>query len=572
MANTIIVKRSNVPSKVPTTAQLALGEIAINTYDGKVYIKKNDGAESVIEIGSGGGGGSGATGPVGPTGATGVQGPAGVTGATGVAGADGATGATGVQGSIGVTGATGVAGTNGATGATGVQGPAGVTGATGVAGTNGATGATGIQGPTGANGATGAAGNSGATGATGPGMVQFVESKTTAAPNASVSVDALTATDASFTDIDVAFVPKGGGAVLAQVPTSTTAGGSKRGLYAVDWQRLRTAAAQVASGQYSVLTGGSSNTASGLNAFVGGGDTCVASASYAAVVGGQSNTASGQYTTVGGGSGNSVSSYASSIFSGTSNFISTSSYSIIGGGNGNRVLNATNVSFIGGGESNTINSGSHAVVCGGSSNTTAGQYGFIGGGQSNSAPATAAVVAGGSANTASGQYSAILGGSNGTTRGLVGYHAFPACNAPISSAQGCTQAGLLMLGRQTTNNSPTVLASNANNPGLVNQLLLEYNSAYYFRGSILAKESTSGNGDSRAWTFEGVIKREFAASTTAIVGSVVLNTVSYDAGAAAWSVAVTADTTRGALAVTVTGAAATTIRWVCKIETTELTF
>ena len=570
MANTIIVKRSNVPSKVPTTAQLALGEIAINTYDGKVYIKKNNGAESVIEIGSGGG--SGATGPVGPTGATGIQGPAGVTGATGVGGANGATGATGVQGSVGATGATGVAGTNGATGATGVQGPAGVTGATGVAGTNGATGATGIQGPTGAIGATGVAGNNGATGATGPGMVQFVESKTTAAPNASVSVDALTATDASFTDIDAAFVPKGGGAVLAQVPTSTTAGGNKRGLYAVDWQRLRTAAAQVASGQYSVLTGGYSNTASGLNSFVGGGDTCAASASYAAVVGGQFNTASSQFSVVGGGYNNSASSYASSVFAGVNNIISTATYSIIGNGFNNRVTNAANVSFIGGGESNTINSGSHAVVCGGISNTTSGQYGFIGGGQSNTAPVTGAVVAGGSTNNASGQYSAILGGSYGTTRGTVGYHAFPACNAPISSLQGSTQAGLLMLGRQTTNNSPTVLASNATNPGVGNQLMLEYNSAYYFRGSIIAKESTSVNGDTRAWTFEGVIKREFAASTTTIVGSVVLNTVSYDAGAAAWSVAITADTARGCLAVTVTGAAATTIRWVCKIETTELTF
>ena len=144
MANTIIVKRSNVPSKVPTTAQLALGEIAINTYDGKAYIKKNDGAESIIELGT-----SGATGP---TGATGVAGTNGATGATGVAGVDGATGATGPVGVNGATGATGVAGVNGATGATGVQGAVGVTGATGVAGTNGATGATGVQGSTGPTG------------------------------------------------------------------------------------------------------------------------------------------------------------------------------------------------------------------------------------------------------------------------------------------------------------------------------------------------------------------------------------------------------------------------------------
>jgi len=52
-------KRSAVPSKVPSTADLALGELAINTYDGKLFLKKDDGTQSVVEIGAGGGGGSG---------------------------------------------------------------------------------------------------------------------------------------------------------------------------------------------------------------------------------------------------------------------------------------------------------------------------------------------------------------------------------------------------------------------------------------------------------------------------------------------------------------------------------
>jgi hypothetical protein len=51
MANQIILKRSSTPSKVPTAAQLALGEIAINTHDGRVFIKKDDGTPSVVEIG-----------------------------------------------------------------------------------------------------------------------------------------------------------------------------------------------------------------------------------------------------------------------------------------------------------------------------------------------------------------------------------------------------------------------------------------------------------------------------------------------------------------------------------------
>jgi hypothetical protein len=36
--------------------------------------------------------------------------------------------------------------------------------------------------------------------------------------------------------------------------------------------------------------------------------------------------------------------------------------------------------------------------------------------------------------------------------------------------------------------------------------------------------------------------------------------------------AITADTTNGGIAVTVTGQAATTIRWVVQIETTEVTY
>ena len=51
MANQIILKRSSTPSKVPTTAQLALGEIAINTHDGLIYIKKDDGTPSVVQVG-----------------------------------------------------------------------------------------------------------------------------------------------------------------------------------------------------------------------------------------------------------------------------------------------------------------------------------------------------------------------------------------------------------------------------------------------------------------------------------------------------------------------------------------
>lgn len=57
MANTVKLKRSAVQGKVPQVADLQLGELALNTHDGKLYTKRDNGAESVVEIGGGGGGG-----------------------------------------------------------------------------------------------------------------------------------------------------------------------------------------------------------------------------------------------------------------------------------------------------------------------------------------------------------------------------------------------------------------------------------------------------------------------------------------------------------------------------------
>jgi hypothetical protein len=57
MPNVVKLKRSAVASAVPTTAQLDLGELAINTFDGKLFLKRNNGTETIVEIGAGGGGG-----------------------------------------------------------------------------------------------------------------------------------------------------------------------------------------------------------------------------------------------------------------------------------------------------------------------------------------------------------------------------------------------------------------------------------------------------------------------------------------------------------------------------------
>ena len=56
MSNTIKIKRSSVAGKSPTTSQLSLGELAVNTTDGKVYLKKEvSGVSSIVELGKGSG-------------------------------------------------------------------------------------------------------------------------------------------------------------------------------------------------------------------------------------------------------------------------------------------------------------------------------------------------------------------------------------------------------------------------------------------------------------------------------------------------------------------------------------
>lgn len=50
MAQSIILKRSATSGKVPTTSSLSLGELAINTYDGKLFLKKSGSIESIQTI------------------------------------------------------------------------------------------------------------------------------------------------------------------------------------------------------------------------------------------------------------------------------------------------------------------------------------------------------------------------------------------------------------------------------------------------------------------------------------------------------------------------------------------
>ena len=107
----------------------------------------------------------------------------------------------------------------------------------------------------------------------------------TSSPNDTVNASRMLASGGS-TNQDAVIQPKGTGALLAQLPDGTSAGGNKRGQYAVDLQLQRGFATQVSSGDYSSLLGGKNNVASGNFSSVIGGNENTASGSASAIIGG----------------------------------------------------------------------------------------------------------------------------------------------------------------------------------------------------------------------------------------------------------------------------------------------
>lgn len=218
--------------------------------------------------------------------------------------------------------------------------------------------------------------------------------------------------------------------------------------------------------------------------------------------------------------------------------------------------------------------------------TCSASYGVAIGGSGNTVSGTASVVAGGSSCSAQSQYSAVVGGINGTTGGgaaagvvLGGYGV--TSNIPGKVAHGCysnisggvVQAGHTTLFAVTTTNTATVLCANTSAASASNQLVLSNNQSMSFRGQCVARRKGSELITSTAaWEFAGVIRREANAASTVLVSAVTPTLLAADVDASAWTVAISADTTNGALAVTVTGENSKSIRWVCYIQSTEVIY
>lgn len=243
--------------------------------------------------------------------------------------------------------------------------------------------------------------------------------------------------------------------------------------------------------------------------------------------------------------------------------VASGTHAVIGGGYSNRA--SGDYAAVGGGDYNWA-TGFESVIAGGVSNATSGAWASVLGGATNAASGQYSGILSGKNHTATGAYSSILGGSYGTTRGITGYQASPASNAPINVVAGTSQSGLLVLGVQTTDATPTVLRSDSGAADATNQYILQNNSAGMLNIDLIGWDGTD------YLTMNGInvlIVRGLGVATTTLKSPGYLN-YEKSAGASAWAVALAANITNGGLAVTVTGAAGKTIRWVCRILSTEV--
>jgi len=102
-------------------------------------------------------------------------------------------------------------------------------------------------------------------------------------------------------------------------------------------------------------------------------------------------------------------------------------------------------------------------------------------------------------------------------------------------------------------------------------VVLPNNSAYSFSGTIIARESAAAGSDYASWEIKGALLRDANAAST-VLGNGIQNKLYATSGASAWAIALSADTTNGGLKIEVTGAAATNIRWVATVNTSEVTY
>jgi len=305
----------------------------------------------------------------------------------------------------------------------------------------------------------------------------------------------------------------------------------------------------IALGRLSQSTGANGSVAIGLYADSSG-DGSVAigskSAGDTAIATGETSVALGTARASG------ADSFAAAIANNTSSYGAQGANSIAMG----RLTKATSADSISLGDNNNV-ANSDAIALG-NTNTVTGSAG-VAIGTSHTVSGFGALCFGGSTNTADQTY-AVGFGAYAHAR-VMNMFAF---GSKGFFSSGSVQSGLYILYGNTTDATAKVLTTDNSGAGTNDQIVLPEDAAFTFHGTIVGKQSNSANV--AAWEVKGVIVNSNNTTTLTNSATTVISNVPN------WNMALSADDTNEALAITCTGAASTSIRWVASIHTNEIIY
>jgi hypothetical protein len=170
----------------------------------------------------------------------------------------------------------------------------------------------------------------------------------------------------------------------------------------------------------------------------------------------------------------------------------------------------------------------------------------------------------GAGNVASGGNSLALG-SFGTTNGISGQLALGFCSTTL----GKFQRTFTQLFVTTTGTTAKVATADGNSSATSNQLSLRANAAYLVSVRGVARD-TINNTDAAAWSSTVLVIKGMTAASTTIIGAPAITSLFSTAGASGWTIALSADTTNGAVAASGTSTTTNAVDWNIQLDAIEV--
>ena len=164
----------------------------------------------------------------------------------------------------------------------------------------------------------------------------------------------------------------------------------------------------------------------------------------------------------------------------------------------------------------------------------------------------------GTSIAATSKYSVAMGRRAKTT--VEGQYAF---SNEWFSAQGDSQTSIYVLRSDTTDATAEALTTNNATAASTNQIVAANDTCITFSGTVVAMQN--GASSYGSWEIRGLLVNDGGTTTLPVFNI-------SEIGSSGWKVNLYADNTNNALKVQVTGVAATNIRWVATIHTSEVTY